>query len=158
MGTWMSDKPIEELNLLLWQGRSCSAFLFSVAADWHLGATAYNPMLSSRWSHILPPLHIVWVLRRKSDGLCPNVALSCTSCSNACRMKYMNCPLFFILRAEYYQQCLIHTPSVSSFSLPLQLHIGFAEMNKGGQMPPLIQSNLHYPYRKLHKLTGYYTT
>ena len=41
--------------------------------------------------------------------------------ATSCRIREMNCPLLFILRTEYYKQCLVHTPSVPSFSLSLHL-------------------------------------
>lgn len=50
--------PLEDLNIRFEQGRSYSAFLFSVATGWHLDATAYNPAPFHRRSHPLPPLHI----------------------------------------------------------------------------------------------------
>ena len=36
------------------------------------------------------------------------------------RIRELNCPPLVILCTEYYKRCLIYTPSVSSFSLPLQ--------------------------------------
>ena len=39
--------------------------------------------------------------------------------ATSCRIREMSCPPLVILCTEYYKRCLIYTPSVSSFSLPL---------------------------------------
>ena len=39
--------------------------------------------------------------------------------ATSCRIRELNCPPLVILCTEYYKRCLIYTPFVSSFSLPL---------------------------------------
>ena len=53
------------------------------------------------------------------------------------RIRELNCPPLVILCTEYYKRCLIYTPSVSIFSLPLQAVLlsvksTVADMTDGG--------------------------
>ncbi|MBR0159872.1 MAG: hypothetical protein IJQ02_01050, partial [Oscillospiraceae bacterium] len=48
----------------------------------------------------------------------------------SCLQSEVNCPLLDIPCTEYQKQCPISTPSVSSFSLPLQKSVSLGHKNK----------------------------